>query len=375
MSTRKNKKVDKKFLIITLVLLSIGVITFISSALGVYTENKAIFKAMMLRHVGLGVFGGLVVMYVMSKIDYSFWKKMSPYIYVAGIIITLLVFVPGIGFGHGGARRWISLGFISFQPAELLKFSVIVFFSAWLSKYHKEINTLKKGLIPFLIILGLAVLSLVKQPDSGSIVLIAAVAFTLYWVRGAHWKHILSIFVLGTVFIGTYVAMNPYIIDRLKTFSDPNKDPYGSSYQIRQSRIAIGSGKLFGRGLGQSLQKFGPYLPESSSDSIFAVFSEEYGFVGGFILIILYTLFAFFGFKLAKKTKDLFAQNLVIGIVLLVIIQVFFNIAAISGIVPLSGLPLIFMSNGGTALFVTLAEIGIVLNISRNNKTRKKRRT
>lgn len=375
MSTRKNKKVDKKFLIITLVLLSIGVITFISSALGVYTENKAIFKAMMLRHVGLGVFGGLVVMYVMSKIDYSFWKKMSPYIYVAGIIITLLVFVPGIGFGHGGARRWISLGFISFQPAELLKFSVIVFFSAWLSNYHKEINTLKKGLIPFLIILGLAVLSLVKQPDSGSIVLIAAVAFTLYWVRGAHWKHILSVFVLGTVFIGTYVAMNPYIIDRLKTFSDPNKDPYGSSYQIRQSRIAIGSGKLFGRGLGQSLQKFGPYLPESSSDSIFAVFSEEYGFVGGFILIILYTLFAFFGFKLAKKTKDLFAQNLVIGIVLLVIIQVFFNIAAISGIVPLSGLPLIFMSNGGTALFVTLAEIGIVLNISRNNKTRKKRRT
>ena len=375
MSKRKKKKVDKKFLIITLVLLFVGVVTFISSSLGVYTENKAIFKAMMFRHVGLGVFGGLLAMYAMSHIDYRFWKKMSPYIYVAGIIITLLVFVPGLGFGHGGARRWISLGFISFQPAELLKFAVIVFFSAWLSKHYKEINTLKYGLIPFLVILGLAVLTLVKQPDSGSIVLISAVAFILYLVRGAYWKHVIVVFLLGAAFVGTYVAMNPYIIERIKTFSDSNKDPYGSSYQIRQSRIAIGSGKLFGRGLGQSIQKFGPYLPESNSDSIFAIFAEEYGFVGSFVLIVLYTLFAFFGFKVAKKTRDLFAQNLVIGIVLLVVIQVFFNIAAISKVVPLSGLPLIFMSNGGTALFVTLAEIGIVLNISRNITQRKKRKT
>ena len=160
---------------------------------------------------------------------------------------------------------------------------------------------------------------------------------------------------------------------RIKTFSDLNRDPYGASYQIRQSKIAIGSGKLYGRGLGQSVQKFGPYLPESNSDSIFAIFAEEYGFVGSLFLVILYTLFAFFGFKIAKRAPTLFAQNLVIGIILLVVVQVFFNIAAISGIVPLSGLPLIFMSNGGTALFVTLVEIGIVLNISRYSKNRVKK--
>ncbi len=374
MRKKKLKKVDKKFLTITLILLFVGVTTFISSSLGIYTENEKIFKAMMFRHFGLGVFGGLISMYIMSRIDYRFWKKMSFLIHIAGVFITLLVFAPGIGFGHGGARRWISLGFISFQPAELLKFAVIVFLSAWFSKYQKEIQTLKKGLLPFLVILGISILTLVKQPDSGSIVLIGAVAFTLYWIRGAYWKHVLAVFLLGITFIGIYVTMNPYIIERIKTFSDADRDPYGASYQVRQSKIAIGSGKLFGRGLGQSVQKFGPYLPESNSDSIFAVFAEEYGFLGSFILVFLYSMFTFFGFKIAKNTKDLFGQNLVIGLVLLVVIQVFFNIAAISGIVPLSGLPLIFMSNGGTALFVTLAEMGIILNISRHEYKKRKRK-
>lgn len=365
---KKIQQVDKKFLWITLVLLAVGVITFISSSLGIYTENKLIFKAMMIRHLGFGVVGGLIVMFIMSKIDYTVWRKLSPYVYIAGIIITLLVFVPGIGFEHGGARRWISLGFISFQPAELLKFSVIVFLSAWFAQHRKDISDIKKGLLAFCLIVGFAILALVKQPDSGSIALIGGVAFLIYFMRGAAWKHILALCLGGSMLIGVYVAMNPYIIERIKTFSDSSRDPYGASYQIRQSRIAIGSGQIFGRGLGQSVQKFGPFLPESNSDSIFAIFAEEYGFVGGFILVFLYGLFAFFGFRVAKNAPDVFAQNLVLGIVLLVVVQVFFNIAAISGIVPLSGLPLIFMSNGGTALIVTLAEIGIVLNISRHRQ-------
>lgn len=368
MAKIKAKKVDKRFLIIVIIILIVGVITFISSSLGIYTENKEIFRAMMLRHVGLGVIGGSISMYIFSKIDYNFWKKTSLYIFVLGILITALVFVPGIGFEHGGAKRWISLGFISFQPAEMLKFAAIVFLSAWFAKYYKKIKTLKYGFIPFVFITGLAVLVLVGQPDTGSIVLIGAVSFILYWIRGASWKHIFLVILLGSTFIGTYVAINPYIIERIKTFSDLGRDPYGASYQIRQSRIAIGSGKLFGRGLGQSVQKFGSYLPESNSDSIFAIFAEEYGFVGSFTLILLYILFSFFGFKIAKKAPSLFAQNLVIGIILLTLIQVFLNIAAISGIIPLSGLPLIFMSNGGTALFVTLSELGIVLNISRYRK-------
>lgn len=365
---KKNLTIDKKFLWVILILLAIGVTTFISASLGVFTENKAKFTAMIIRHIGLGVIGGLGIMYVCSKIHYSFWKRMALPIYIAGLILTLLVFVPGLGFEHGGAKRWVSLGFVSFQPAELLKFSVIVFLSAWFSKYKDNINDLKKVFIPFLVITGLAFVILMKQPDSGTMALIGLVAFIIYWIRGLHWKRLAVLGALMVAFITTYVLINPYIVERIKTFSDSNRDPYGASYQIRQSKIAIGSGKILGRGLGQSVHKFGPYLPESNSDSIFAIFAEEYGFVGGIILITLYTLLAFFGFRISKKSPDIFAQNLVIGITLLVVVQVFFNIAAISGIVPLSGLPLIFMSNGGTALFVTLAEIGIILNISKYTK-------
>lgn len=360
----KKHDLDKKFLWITLILLGVGLITFISTSLGIYTEDKAQFWAMMTRHVGFGVFGGLGVMYVMSKIHYSFWRKMAPYIFITGIIITLLVFSP-LGFSHGGARRWISLGFISFQPAELLKFAVIVFLSAWFAQFKDKITTWKYGFLPFIGFMGIAVVTLIKQPDSGTIALIGLVSFLLFWLRGASWKQVLATVALGTIFLGTYIAMNPYIIDRLKTFADPNRDPFGSSYQIRQSRIAIGSGKLYGRGLGQSVHKFGPYLPESNSDSIFAIFAEEYGFIGGFILVVLYGIFAFFGFRVARYAPSEFTQNLVVGIILLIVVQVFFNIAAISGLVPLSGLPLIFMSNGGTALIVTLAQLGIVLNISK----------
>ena len=370
MSTRIKKHVlDKKFLWTVFILLAIGLTTFVSTSLGIYTENTSQFYAMIIRHVGFGVVGGLLAMYGISRIHFSIWKKLSPYIFVGGIILTLLVFSP-IGFSHGGAKRWISLGFISFQPAELLKFAVIVFFSAWFAQFQEKINNWKFGLLAFIGFLGIALVPLMAQPDSGTLILIGLVSFILYWLRGAPWKHILLTIIIGIVAIGGYILVNPHIIDRIQTFRDPNRDPYGSSYQVRQSRIAIGSGKLYGRGLGQSVHKFGPYLPESNSDSIFAIFAEEYGFIGGFVLIFLYGIFGFFGFKIARHAPTPFAQNLVIGIILLIVIQVFFNIAAISGLVPLSGLPLIFMSNGGTALIVTLAQLGIVLNISKYTKKR-----
>ena len=364
----KKRPIDKKFLWITLILLIVGVTTFISASLGVYAENKIIFKAMMIRHLGLGVVGGLIAMYIFSKIPYDFWKKTSLLIFIAGVLLTLMVFVPGLGFEHGGAKRWVSLGFVSFQPAEMLKFAVIVFLSAWFSKYHEEIKSWKKAFIPFLLVLGIAFSVLVTQPDSGTSALIGFVAFCIYWVRGMSFKHFVTLLILVVSFVTVFVMMNPYIIERIKTFNDVDRDPYGASYQIRQSKIAIGSGKIIGRGLGQSVHKFGPYLPESNSDSIFAIYAEEYGFIGGLVLISLYSLFAFFGLRISKRAPSIFAQNLALGITLLIVVQVFFNIGAISGIVPLDGMPLLLMSNGGTALFVTLAEIGIILNISRYQK-------
>ena len=373
MKKLKKGKVDKKFLWITIVLLSVGLLTYISTSLSIYTEDKSLFWSLLSRHIGLGVIGGLIAMYITSHINYQFWKKYSLYFFIASVVVTLLVFVPGLGFAHGGARRWVSLGFVSFQPAEFLKLGVVIFLSAWFAKRLKNVKEWRFGLLPFWIVTGVAFMVLFRQPDTGTMALIGIVAFTLYWIRGASLKHIGVTTIIALMFAGAYTAINPHVIDRIKTFSDASRDPFGSSYQVRQSKIAIGSGKLYGRGLGQSVHKFGPYLPESNSDSIFAVYAEEFGFFGSFILILLYLTFAFFGARVARFAPTAFTQNMVIGILLLIVVQVFFNIAAISGIVPLSGLPLIFMSHGGTALFITLAEIGIVLNISRYMRVPKKR--
>lgn len=358
---------DKKFLMTVLILLGIGLITFISTSLSVYADSTSRFWAMVIRHVGLGVVGGIGAMFLFSRIHYSYWQKMAPYIYVIGIILTLLVFTP-LGFEHGGARRWISLEIISFQPAELLKFSTILFFSAWFAHHQEKIRTYKYGLLALFGFILLPVVALGLQPDTSTLLLISFVAGIIYFLRGAKLTHIFATAGIGILLFTGYAFMNPHIVDRFETYRNATRDPLGSGYQIRQSEIAIGAGKLFGRGLGQSVHKFGGLIPEPYSDSIFAIYAEEYGFTGSFVLILLYGFLAFFGFRIARYAPTPFAQNLVIGIVLLIVVQVFLNIAAISRVIPLSGFPLIFMSNGGTALFVTLAEIGIILNISRYTK-------
>ena len=369
LKTLRRKPIDKKFLIVTLLLLAVGVLTYISTSLPIYTENSKMFWSLMLRHIGLGVIGGLIAMFIVSTIDHQLWKRFALPIFIITVIGTFLVFIPGLGFSHGGAQRWINLGFVTLQPSEFLKLGVIIFISAWYSKYTDKVKTFKYGLLPFLVVVGIAFAALVKQPDTGYMALIGTVAFSIYWLRGASFKHILITGALVAVFATIYVVFNPHVIDRLKTYRDINRDPLGSSYQIRQSKIAIGSGKLYGRGLGQSVHKFGSYLPESNSDSIFAIFAEELGFIGSTLLVSLYLIFTFLGARIARLAPTPFGQNVVIGIILLISLQVFINIAGASGLLPLDGIPLIFMSHGGTALFITLASLGIVMNVSRYERS------
>jgi cell division protein FtsW len=368
MKRLRKGNLDTRFLWIVLVILALGVVTYVSTSLSIYTADKSLFWSLIIRHLGLGVVGGLCAMYIVSRIEFRYWKQYSLYLFIASVLVTALVFVPGLGFEHGGARRWVSLGFISFQPAEFLKIGVILFLSAWFAHHQKQVRTFTYGLLAFWIIVGIAFAVLAPQPDTGTMALIGIVAFAIYWLRGASLKHIAFTAVVTIALAGIYTAINPHVIDRIQTFMNADSDPYGSSYQIRQSRIAIGAGKLYGRGLGQSVHKFGSYLPESNSDSIFAIYAEEFGFVGSTILISLYVLLGFYGLRIARYAPTIFSQNVVTGIILAIIIQVFFNIASISGMVPLSGLPLIFMSHGGTALFITLASLGIVLNVSRYTK-------
>jgi len=358
------KSIDKTFLWIVVFLLMMGIFIFSSASLGLIARDGIKFSGIATNQILFGILFGVIAMAITSKINYKFWKRYSFYIFFASIIITLLVFVPGIGYEHGGAIRWIKLGPLSFQPAELLKLGFVIYLSAWLSAAKDKVSQFRYGPLPFLIMLGLAGLILINQPDTGTFAVIMASGLAILIASGAKWKHIFGIIGIAIVGLILLAIFKPYVKDRLMTFLDPTNDPQGSSYQIRQSLIAIGSGETFGRGFGQSIQKF-KYLPEPVGDSIFAVAAEEFGFAGSMVIIAAFLAFAIRGLKISANAPDGFGGLITVGIVILVVSQSFTNIASMLGVFPLTGLPLLFISQGGTAMLVTLAEIGIILNISR----------
>lgn len=357
-------KTDKIFITLLFALLLVGVFVFTSASLGIYAKNATLFYSMLTNQLVLGLLGGLLAFYAFSKIPYRLWKKYAYHIFAFSVIVTALVFVPGIGFEHGGAKRWIHILSVSFQPSEFLKFGLVLFLSAWFSLSKDRATTLRYGLLPFTLALGLCALIMLKQPDTGTFIVMTISAFAIYFVSGAKWKHIAILFVAGLIGLVLLATLRPYIKDRLMTFIDPTRDPLGSAYQIQQSLIAIGSGEIFGRGLGQSVQKFS-YLPEPVGDSVFAIIGEELGFVGSVVMVILFLLFGLRGFKIASKAPDSFGTYFAIGIISLIIAQSLINIASLLGIFPLTGVPLVFISHGGTALLFALAEVGIVVNISK----------
>ncbi len=364
----KGKPVDSFFLGLVFVLLTVGVIAFISASLGVLAKNEVKFYGIIFNQLALGLGGGLIAMFIMSRIHYSWLKKYSLHILIATIIAMLLVFVPHLGFAHGGARRWVAFGPISFQPAELLKMGCIIYFAAWLSWAKARVADFRFGILPLIVLLMLSAALLFVQPDTKSFILILVAGTTMLFVSGVPIKYLLSVGIIGAVVLGSLVFFTPYLQARIKTFINPAHDQSGASYQLKQSLIAIGSGGIFGRGLGQSVQKFS-YLPEPQGDSIFSVVGEEFGFLGGSIVVILYLMFAFRGFRIATRAADQFGRLLTVGIIMLITFQSFLNIASITGVFPLTGVPLVFMSQGGTSLLFSLAAVGIILNVSRYQKT------
>ncbi len=364
----REKKVDKFFLTVLIILISIGVIVFISASLGILIKDKKIFYSVLFSQLIQGLGLGLLGMYFFYRINYKFWRKYAFYIFLGSIVLTAAVFIPFLGWSHGGAQRWLKIGsFLIFQPVEFLKFGFVIYFAAWLSWAKHRIKDFKFGLLPFGVMLGIIALILLKQPDTKSFILITITGATMLLMAGIPWKYIIGAFLGISILLASLVFFTPYLQDRVKTFIDPSQDPRGSSYQIQQSLIAIGSGGLVGRGLGQSIQKFS-YLPEPQGDSIFAVIGEELGFVGSVAIIILYVLFALRGLFLANRSPDQFSRLLVAGIVILITAQSFMNMASITGLFPLTGVPLVFMSHGGTSLMIYLAAMGIVLQISKYKK-------
>lgn len=363
----KRYHLDKPFLGIVVALVFVGIIVFISAALSVLTKNPSVFYRILATQLGFALVGGGAALYFMSRVPYQFWRKYALPLAVLGLLTTALVFIPGLGFSHNGAQRWISLGFISFQPSELLKFTVIIYWAGWLSWAGSKIKDWRYGLLPLGIISVLVGGLLLAQPDTGTLIVILGTMIILYFLAGAK---IRDFFIIGAgiaIAATLLIASRPYLLDRIKTFSDPGHDPLGSSYQIQQSLIAIGSGQLLGRGYGQSVQKFN-YLPEPIGDSVFAVYAEEFGFVGSILLLVLYLVFFVRGYRIAIRAPDTFAMLLVAGIISVIMLQSLLNIASTMGLFPLTGLPLVFISHGGTALFITLLAVGVVLQVSRYQK-------
>jgi cell division protein FtsW len=363
----RRRTIDTFFLILVALLTLGGFFVFVSASLGLHGRDGADFASVVTNQFFLGIVLGVTLLYAGTKIHYTFWRKHALWIFTGAIILTLLVFIPGIGFEHGGAKRWITLGFTTFQPSEVLKFAVVVYLAAWLAAVKNKSETVRWGLVPFLVIVGIAGIFLLLQPDTGTLLVIGGAATAMYFVVGAKLEHIAIIGLVGVLVLGTVLLVRPYTRERMMTYFQPGTDTLGSDWQVDQSLIAIGSGGMIGRGFGQSIQKFS-YLPEPIGDSVFAVASEEFGFVGALLLVVGFLLFLYRGLYIARRAPDMFGGLLVLGIVIMIVWQSFVNIGAMLKIFPLTGMPLLFVSHGGTALAVTLAQMGIILNVSKYMK-------
>ncbi|MES3005542.1 MAG: putative peptidoglycan glycosyltransferase FtsW [Patescibacteria group bacterium] len=362
---KKNKHVDRPFLIITAILVIVGFFIFSSASLGLLARGSGKFMAVTFNQVVFGLIGGTIAAIVTSLIPYTFWRKYAFYLYIASIVLMILVFIPHIGLCLKGACRWIDInGNATVQPSEVYKIGFVMYLAAWLASVKHKVATFKLGTLPFLILIGLTAGLVLMQPDTDTFLVITLAGLAVFITAGGKWRDMIIMGLIGAIALGGLVMARPYLMDRIETYINPAADPTGNGYQIQQSLIAIGSGGIFGRGFGQSIQKFN-FLPEPIGDSIFAVAAEEFGFVGSVIIILLYLAFIFQGYRIATKAPDIFSALMVVGIVTLIGVQSFLNIAAMLAITPLSGTPLLFISHGGTALFFALASVGIVLNISR----------
>jgi len=360
-------KPDRLFFFIVLGLSLFGFFIFASASLGLLNRDGAKLGEVASKQFVVLVIG-LILFVLVSKINPRFWRRYSLPILVSSTILSLLLFVPSLGFKSGGATRWIYLGSFTIQPSEFLKFGYILYLAGWLAKAKTGVQTVKKGLLPFLIILAVVGVLMIAQPDIDTLMMMVVAGLAMYYVAGAPWKHLAIICLLILLAVATVAIYKPYIVARVKTYLNPNQNVLGSSYQINQSLIAVGSGGLTGRGFGQSIQKF-KYLPEPIGDSIFSVASEEFGFVGATLIICFFLLFGLAGLKIALRCPNQFGRLVAVGIVIMILTGTFINIASMLGLIPLTGTPLLFISHGGTALLITLIEAGIILGISRIKTT------
>ncbi len=352
------------FLVSTGILVVFGIAVMTNASIPLSQSNHGesfyYFRHQIIYGLGLG----LIAFLISSRINIKILKKLALSGVLFSILLLVLVFIPGVGYGAGGARRWLSFFSFSFQPSELAKLAMVVYVACWLESKKEKLKS-SKMIIPFLFWLGLVGGLVLIEPDMGTFLLISVIAFSMYFSTGARVRTLILVGFIGILIIGALIAVEPYRRERFLSFWNPSSDVMGRGYQQNQALIAIGSGGITGLGLGRGVQKYS-YLPETVGDSVFAIVSEELGFFGAFLILLIYLAWSLSGLKIASVAHSPFGKYLIVGIISWIGAQTFINVLGILGAIPFSGIPLPFISYGGSALMIELAAVGIVLNVARN---------
>lgn len=352
------------FLNITVfVLLAFGLFMLASasgpSALKQFNDSLHYVK----RQIIFGVLPGLVLFFIFANIDYQLLKKYFWAFGVATLLFLIAVFIPVIGQNYGKAQSWVRIFGFSFQPAEFVKFTLIIFLSGWMAQFMER-GKERMAWLPLVAYMGIVGALMMMQPDLGGFLIFCMIATTIYFLSKTPLWHLAIILIIGLLALGMLVKIAPYRLERFTSFLNPEQNSLGSSYHINQAKIAVGSGGFFGVGFGQSRQKY-QYLPEITSDSIFAVISEELGFVVSVLVVAAYLFIFWRIWKIAQDTPDIFGKLAAGAVSVWFIGQAYINIGGILSLMPLTGLPLPFISNGGSALTISLGALGVVQAIAK----------
>lgn len=316
-----------------------------------------------------GLLPGAGALIAFSKIPYTFWRRHAWNLLILSIVLLVLVFIPGLSAGIGSAHSWISIGGVfSLQPSEIVKLTFLFYLAAWLAQRGRHgVRDVHAGFVPFVAVLGTIMLLMILQPDVGTMSIIAAMSLVVYFVAGAPVSYVVGLILAGAAGLALLITAAPYRAARFTTFLHPELDPQGIGYHINQALLAIGSGGVLGLGYGHSRQKF-QYLPEVAGDSIFAIIAEEMGLLFAILLIALFLLLLWRMLLIAKRAPDDFAKFVVVGVAAWLVVQAFVNIGSMVALLPITGVPLPFVSYGGTSLAISLAAIGVVLNVSKSRR-------
>lgn len=351
--------------LITITLVGIGVLMIYSSS-AIFAQKFTQDSYFLFKKQILWICISSMGMLIAWKTDYNLFRKFKGLIIALGLLLLILTIIPGIGYKIGGATRWLKVGGIAFQPSELIKLCLIIWMTDFIVKRKAHLKSMRKGFLPALMFLLLIILILLKQPHFGMIIMLFSVTMVILFIGGISLKHITSLLLIAIPMLAFVAFKAPYRVRRLTIFMDPWSDAGDKGYHIIQSLIALGSGGLFGVGLGESKQKLF-YLPESSTDFIFAIIGEEGGFIFATAVILLFIGFAYCGTKICLATDDFFASLFAFSLTFIIVAQAFFNIGVVTGVLPTTGVPLPFISFGGSALFFNMVCVGILMNIAKGS--------